>query len=97
MRSYFRIEALSINIGDLVAVTTDEQIFEKECKASRIGSSWSHEMNQQKLGAQGEIMKVDFRDCTVEMDDDIGWVPIKALVGYENWSSAKKLTAFNTY
>lgn len=87
--------------GVWVRVTTDAALFERECMAS--GLSWPNLVDgpprSTRLGAQGFVEKIDFSDLTVDLSDDVRWVPIGALVGFENFrqqhsgSAAKATTA----
>lgn len=79
------------SLGQKVMVTADEQHLEKCVR--EVGMQWpmgpSGRPWSRKLGLTGKIMRVDYNDCTVELDDGKGWVPIRALAGYENWSSGE--------
>lgn len=72
----------NIAIGNEVVVTKLEQKLQQNVLKS--GMSWpsgpSHRAWQDKLGKKGIVECIDEDDMTVYLSDDIGWVPINALV-----------------
>jgi len=80
-----------VSVGQEVRVTSDERRLEKCVKG--VGMQWptgpSGRPWTRKLGLTGKIIQVDYKDLTVELDDGKGWVPIKAIVGYEKFGAGE--------
>jgi hypothetical protein len=78
---------IKLDVGMEITVTSDEDLFKNKCKVA--GLSWPFRTNGEprltETGKTGNIKSIDMTDDTVELTKDIGWVPIRALVGYENW------------
>jgi len=51
-----------------------------------VGGDWEDDLKQLKYGARGKITNINLTNNTVKIGEDIGWLPINVLIGYENWS-----------
>lgn len=74
-------------VGLLVLVTSDEHKLEEACRASNLGwpcgpagLPWTR-----KLGRQGRVVTVDWRDHTAFLDRNVEWVPIAAIESEVLW------------
>eukprot|EP00929_Paragymnodinium_shiwhaense_P022255 TRINITY_DN14260_c0_g1_i1.p1 TRINITY_DN14260_c0_g1~~TRINITY_DN14260_c0_g1_i1.p1 ORF type:complete len:811 (+),score=166.51 TRINITY_DN14260_c0_g1_i1:184-2616(+) len=80
-------------IGSVAYVTEDA--FLLECAAAASGLRWPDIVDGrpdvQKLGCSGTVVKVSLADMTAQLSRGIGWVPIRALEGFEDWRPAKKV------
>lgn len=83
-------------VGMQVRVTTDEIIYERECRIA--GLSWPNadddgRLRTRKIGLEGRIEEIDLTDKTVHLSDDVRWVPLRALVGCETYQDTLFLQA----
>jgi len=80
----------ALHLEMVVQVTTDAAIYEQECRASDL--SWPNLSDGRprtiKMGAQACITDIDLDDLTVNLNDGVKWVPIRALIGFENYESS---------
>lgn len=85
----FREEA-ALHVEMVVQVTTDAATYEQECRASDL--SWPNLSDGRprtiKMGVQARITDIDLDDLTVNLSDGVKWVPIRALIGFENYESS---------
>jgi serine/threonine protein kinase len=79
----------TVEVGSWVRITTDPAIYERECRASEL--SWPNLSDGRprtiKMGAEGCIEDIDFDDMTVRLSDGLKWLPIRALVGFEDYEA----------
>jgi len=79
--------SVEVIVGMFVTVTSDPTRYEHECKAA--GASWPNLRDGRprsvKMGAMGYITEIDLTDSTVDISDGVRWVPIRALMGFENY------------
>lgn len=77
-----------LELGLPVCVTGDAELLERECRAS--GLEWPDGGDGlpriSKLGMRGYIGDLDFSDNTAEISEAVGWLPIRALAGFESWT-----------
>jgi len=77
--------------GMRVCVTADAAVYEQECRASQL--SWPNlndgQPRRSRMGREGCIEKIDISDMTACISDGVSWVPIRALVGFENFKALK--------
>ena len=65
-------------------MTTDLALLERECKASDL--QWPDGRDERK-GKRGRILEVDLGDATANVSNRVDWVPIRALLGFENFQA----------
>jgi hypothetical protein len=73
--------------GAYVMVTGDVQVYSEQCR--QIGLSWPNDSKGRPrtnaIGKRARIVKLDLERKTLCLSDDIEWVPIKGLLGFESW------------
>jgi len=80
-------DEINIWVGMPALVTSDVHQLERSVKEGRMqwpgrqsGGNW-----QDMLGLVGNVTEVDLSNNTVVLDQDVGLVPIRALLGFDNW------------
>jgi hypothetical protein len=80
--------------GAYVTVTSDVQRYMKECRA--IGLSWPNDSKgrprSNAIDQRARIVKMDLDKKTVCLSDNIEWVPIKGLIGFDDWGQKERVS-----
>jgi hypothetical protein len=71
-------------IGSEVEVTTDSDLYELEWKSCAPIHADGTEKDT-KLGLKGILTEVDPTRRICKLSDDLGWIPIRTLVGFTEW------------